>query len=76
MLSGWQLLLTEMISSKASIHKNAKIGKNVKIGDFCIIGENVEIGDDCQLLNTVNIQGNTVQLLLFKMEIPFNYLPL
>ena len=59
MLSGWQLLLTEMISSKASIHKNAKIGKNVKIGDFCIIGENVEIGDDCQLLNTVNIQGNT-----------------
>lgn len=48
-----------MISSKSSIHKNAKIGNNVKIGDFCIIGENVEIGDDCQLINHVNIQGNT-----------------
>ena len=48
-----------MISSKASIHKNAKIGKNVFIGDFCVIGENVEIGDDCDLVNSVNIQGNT-----------------
>ena len=48
-----------MISSKSSIHKNAKIGKNVKIGDFCIIGGNVEIGDDCELVNHVNIQGNT-----------------
>ena len=48
-----------MISSKASIHKNAKIGKNVNIGDFCVIGENVEIGDDCDLINSVNIQGNT-----------------
>ena len=48
-----------MISSKASIHKNAKIGKNVFIGDFCVIGKNVEIGDDCDLANSVNIQGNT-----------------
>ena len=48
-----------MISSKASIHKNAKIGKNVFIGDFCVIGENVEIGDDCDLANSVTIQGNT-----------------
>tara|TARA_B100000575_G_scaffold292175_1_gene299870 strand:- start:44 stop:817 length:774 start_codon:yes stop_codon:yes gene_type:complete len=48
-----------MISSKASIHKNTKIGKNVFIGDFCVIGENVEIGDDCNLVNSVNIQGNT-----------------
>ena len=29
------------------------------IGDFCVIGENVEIGDDCDLVNSVNIQGNT-----------------
>ena len=48
-----------MISSKASIHKSAKIGKNVKIGDFCVIGENVKIGDDCELFNSVNVQGNT-----------------
>lgn len=48
-----------MISSKASIHKNAKIGKNVKIGDFCVIGENVKIGDNCELINSVNVQGNT-----------------
>ena len=48
-----------MISSKASVHKNAKIGKNVKIGDYCVIGENVKIGDNCELINSVNIQGNT-----------------
>lgn len=48
-----------MISSKASIHKSAKIGKNVTIGDFCVIGENVEINDDCTLINSVNIQGYT-----------------
>ncbi|MCI5054073.1 MAG: acyl-ACP--UDP-N-acetylglucosamine O-acyltransferase [Pelagibacteraceae bacterium] len=48
-----------MISSKASIHKKAKIGNNVNIGDFCSVGENVTIGDDCNLINSVNIQGNT-----------------
>jgi len=48
-----------MISPKASIHKNSKIGKNVSIGDYCIIGENVEISDDCILINSVNIQGHT-----------------
>ncbi len=48
-----------MISSKATIHKKAKIGKNVSIGDFCIVGENVEIGDECKLINSVNIQGHT-----------------
>ena len=48
-----------MISSKASIHKKAKIGNNVNIGDFCSVGENVTIGDDCNLINSVNIQRNT-----------------
>ena len=48
-----------MISSKASIHKNSKIGKNVSIGDYCIVGEHVEISDDCILVNSVNIQGHT-----------------
>ena len=48
-----------MISDKASVHKNAKIGKDVLIGDFCVIGENVEIGDGCKLINNVNIQGST-----------------
>ena len=48
-----------MISSKASIHKKAKLGNNVSIGDFCIIGENVEIGDNSTLINSVNVQGNT-----------------
>ena len=49
-----------MISTKASIHKNAKIGKNVKIGDFCCVGEHVQIGDNSILINSVNIQGNTI----------------
>ena len=48
-----------MISTKASIHKSAKLGNNVEIGDFCVIGKNVEIGDNCKLVNSVNIQGNT-----------------
>ena len=48
-----------MISFKASIHKNSKIGKNVSIGDYCIVGEHVEISDDCILVNSVNIQGHT-----------------
>ncbi len=48
-----------MISSKAAIHKKAKIGKNVTIGDFCVVGENVEIGDECNLINSVNIHGYT-----------------
>lgn len=48
-----------MISNKASINEKAIIGNNVTIGDFCVIGENVEIGDGCNLINSVNIQGNT-----------------
>ncbi len=48
-----------MISSKASINKKAKIGRDVIIGDFCVIGADVEIGDGCNLVNSVNIQGNT-----------------
>ena len=48
-----------MISSKATIHKSAVIGKNVRIGDFCVIGENVTIGDDCHLQNSINIHRNT-----------------
>ena len=48
-----------MISSKATIHSSAVIGKNVKIGDFCVIGENVSIGDNCYLQNSINIHRNT-----------------
>ena len=48
-----------MISPKSSVHKKAKIGKDVTIGDFCIVGENVELGDGRNLINSVNIKGNT-----------------
>ncbi|MBM9500377.1 UDP-3-O-(3-hydroxymyristoyl)glucosamine N-acyltransferase [Leptospira sp. 201903071] len=48
---------TPTISTKASIHPSAKIGKNVTIMDFAVIQENVEIGDDCQISPNVVIES-------------------
>lgn len=44
---------TSVISSKALL------GNNVKIGPYCIIGDNVEIGDNCLLTSNVYIDGFT-----------------
>jgi len=48
-----------MIHSTAIISKKAKIHKNVKIGPFCIIDDNVEIGEGTELISNVHIGGNT-----------------
>lgn len=43
------------ISTQASIHPTAKIGKEVSIGPFVVIEEGVEIGDHCNLHSQVFI---------------------
>lgn len=48
-----------MISPKAEIHPNARIGKNVTIYPFAYIEENVEIGDDCVIYPYVSIMNGT-----------------
>jgi UDP-N-acetylglucosamine acyltransferase len=47
------------ISSKASVSKNAVIGKNVKIGDYTVIDDNVKIGDGTTIGPNVYITGWT-----------------
>ncbi|MFO1258876.1 MAG: acyl-ACP--UDP-N-acetylglucosamine O-acyltransferase [Gammaproteobacteria bacterium] len=48
-----------MISDKAVIHPNAKIGPNVSIGPFTVIGPDVEIGAGCWIGPHVVINGPT-----------------
>lgn len=49
------------ISSKASVHPTAKLGKNCFIGDFAVLEENVVIGDDCRIESGVHI-GRACQI--------------
>ena len=48
-----------MIHSTAIISNKAKIHKNVKIGPFCIVEDNVEIHEGTELISNVHIGGNT-----------------
>ncbi|MFT3992272.1 MAG: acyl-ACP--UDP-N-acetylglucosamine O-acyltransferase [Luteolibacter sp.] len=48
-----------MIHSTAIVSPKAKLGDNVRVGPFCIIGDDVEIGDDCVLHSHVVIEGIT-----------------
>ena len=48
-----------MIHPTAIISKKAKIHKNVKIGPFCIIDDNVEIREGTELISNVHLSGNT-----------------
>jgi len=48
-----------MIHSSSVISKKAKIGNNVKIGPFCVIGDNVLLEDGVDLISNVHIEGNT-----------------
>ncbi|TGK32373.1 UDP-3-O-(3-hydroxymyristoyl)glucosamine N-acyltransferase [Leptospira gomenensis] len=50
-------MLSVFLSSKASIHPSAKIGKNVTIMDFVTISENAEIGDGCQIFPNVVVES-------------------
>jgi len=44
-----------MISSLASIHPNAKLGKNVTIDPFAVVHDNVSIDDDTHIMSHVAV---------------------
>ena len=46
-----------MIHPTAIISPKAELGKNVRIGPYCIIGANVTLGDDCVLHSHVVLEG-------------------
>ena len=48
-----------MIHSTSVISKKAKIGNNVKIGPFCNIGDSVQLDEGVELISNVHIEGNT-----------------
>ena len=48
-----------MIHQTAIISTKAKISKNTKIGPYCIIDEGVSIEEGCELISHVHLSGNT-----------------
>ena len=48
-----------MFHSTSIISPKAEISSNVKIGPFCVIDENVIIEKDCELISHVHITGDT-----------------
>ncbi len=48
-----------MISSLASIHPNAKLGKNVTVDPFAVIHDGVKIGDGTHIMSHVTVMPNT-----------------
>lgn len=48
-----------MIHPTAIISPKAELGKNVRVGPYCIIGANVTLGDDCVLHNHVVLEGTS-----------------
>lgn len=51
--------MTELIHSTAIVSDKAKIGKNVRIGPFSIIEDDVEIGDNCEIRSSVIIANGS-----------------
>ena len=48
-----------MIHQTAIISTKAKISENTKIGPYCIIDEGVSLGEGCELISHVHLSGNT-----------------
>ncbi|WP_411826395.1 acyl-ACP--UDP-N-acetylglucosamine O-acyltransferase [Luteolibacter sp. AS25] len=48
-----------MIHPTAIISPKAELGKNVRVGPYCIIGSNVTLGDDCVLHSHVVLDGTS-----------------
>ena len=46
-----------MIHKSSIISNKAIIGKEVKIGPFCYIGENVVLSDGVELISNIHIEG-------------------
>lgn len=51
--------MTANIHPSAVVSDKAVIGNNVKIGPFCTVDEHVVLGDDCELISHVFITGHT-----------------
>lgn len=51
--------MQSFIHPTAIISAKATLGKEVKIGPFCVIGDDVHIGDHCELKSHVVIEGHT-----------------
>lgn len=48
-----------MIHPTAVVSDKASIGENVKVGPFCVVDEHVSIGDGCELISHVVVSGHT-----------------
>jgi UDP-N-acetylglucosamine acyltransferase len=48
-----------VIHQTAIISPKAKIPENTKIGPYCIIGDRVSIEEGCELISNVHLSGNT-----------------
>lgn len=48
-----------LISDKAFVHTEAKIGKNVIVEPFAFIDSNVEIGDNCHIMSGANVRSGS-----------------
>jgi len=48
-----------MIHETALVSKKAKMGKDVRIGPFAIIDDEVEIGDNCEIGPKVHLLNGT-----------------
>lgn len=51
--------MTNIIHPTAIVSDKAKLGKNVKIGPYCIVDENVTLGDNVELIAHVYMTGFT-----------------
>jgi len=49
-----------MIHNSSVISKKAKIASNVKIGPFCNIGDSVQLNEGVELISNIHIEGNTI----------------
>ena len=50
----------QVIHPTAIISPKAELGKNVRVGPYCIIGSNVTLGDECILHSHVVLEGTAV----------------
>lgn len=48
-----------MIHPTAIVSPKAELGKNVRIGPYCVVGDNVLLGDDCVLHSHVVLDGHS-----------------
>jgi len=48
-----------MIHPTAIVSGKAELGENVRIGPYCVIGDGVRIGDECELISHVAVAGHT-----------------